>query len=95
MDTAGLRDTTDVVESKGHRAFSLGPKEADIVLALSTLQGVVDDGDALKRVEETVRCGTPVLHIANKCDLASESALNEPHTKGAIARQNRRGTRRS
>ena len=86
VDTAGLRDTTDVVESKGIELSLQALKEADIVLALSDASGcVADDGDALKRVEETVRCGTPVLHIANKCDLASESALNELHTKGAIA----------
>ena len=86
VDTAGLRDTTDVVESKGIERSLQALKEADIVLALSDASGcVADDGDALKRVEETVRCGTPVLHIANKCDLASESALNELHTKGAIA----------
>ena len=86
VDTAGLRDTTDVVESKGIERSLQALKEADIVLALSDASGrVADDGDALKRVEETVRSGTPVLHIANKCDLASESVLNELQTKGAIA----------
>lgn len=85
VDTAGLRVTTDVVESKGIERSLKALKEADIVLALSDASGrVEDDGDALRRVEETVRSGTPVLHIANKSDVASESALEALLAEGAL-----------
>ena len=61
VDTAGLRDTSDVIEAEGVRRARRRLEDADLVLM------VVDAADP--RPEEP---GTqaPILRIANKCDLA-------------------------
>lgn len=61
VDTAGLRDTDDLIESEGVRRARRRLEDADLVLSVF---------DASNPQPETLATQAPVLIIANKCDLA-------------------------
>ncbi|MGE0875138.1 MAG: tRNA uridine-5-carboxymethylaminomethyl(34) synthesis GTPase MnmE [Burkholderiales bacterium] len=67
VDTAGLRDTEDVVEREGVRRAWREVQDADVVLAvLEAGAGIgADDEQILSRLP----AGTPRLHVFNKADL--------------------------
>jgi len=69
-DTAGLRDTEDVVEREGVRRARAELAEADLVL------WVVDVNDP--DPGPVPATGVPVLRIDNKIDLREEHAASEP-----------------
>ncbi len=72
VDTAGIRKTTDVVESKGIERTLSEIRKADVVLHLTDASGGVPDDDAvLARVLAEVRPGVPLVHVCNKTDLVS------------------------
>ncbi len=64
FDTAGLRETTDVVEKQGVELTRSLTNDADVVLYLidSGLGFSGDDGQFLRH------CGEPVVIVWNKCD---------------------------
>jgi tRNA modification GTPase len=69
VDTAGLRETGDVVEAEGVRRARLSMDDADLVLSL---RDVMDTGD----FEEIVVDGD-VVRIASKADLNPEVDLHD------------------
>lgn len=75
VDTAGIRDTADIVESKGIERTLAEIRKADIVLHLLDASGrVSDDVEVLRKVLSEVRQGVPLLTVKNKADLCQESS---------------------
>lgn len=73
VDTAGIRDTADVVESKGIERTLAEIRKADIVLHLLDASGQVsDDAEVLRKVLSEVRQGVPLITVKNKADLCLE-----------------------
>ncbi|MDO5530437.1 tRNA uridine-5-carboxymethylaminomethyl(34) synthesis GTPase MnmE [Sutterella sp.] len=86
IDTAGLRETSDIVEQKGIDRTLRAIAEADIVLALTDASGrIPDDEAALARVRSSVREGTPLLTVANKADAADPETVMALKDRGAVA----------
>ena len=69
VDTAGLRDSDDLVESEGIKRAKKAIESADVVLH-------VIDGAAGSRESEDFE-GKLVFEVFNKCDLLSANNLNE------------------
>lgn len=67
MDTAGIRDTTDIVEQEGVKRAFRSIEEADLVLLLHMAGGDGDPGIA-------VPAGKTVLAVQSKADLLDPSA---------------------
>ena len=78
VDTAGLRDSTDIVEAEGIRRARAELSRADLALA------VLDARDPeVPQVLAAALQGQPaVLWLHNKVDLASQSARTETHADG-------------
>ncbi len=75
VDTAGIRDTADIVESKGIERTLAEIRKADIVLHLLDASGrVSDDVEVLRKVLSEVRQGVPLLTVKNKADLCQETS---------------------
>lgn len=73
VDTAGLRDSDDPVESIGIERAWAATQKADLILFM------VDDGEGVAASDvallEKLRAGAaPVLVLRNKCDLSGQSA---------------------
>lgn len=70
VDTAGLREASDIVEAEGIRRARAELARADLVLA------VLDDRDpdAAKVLSEETRGAPAVLWLHNKCDLSGHPA---------------------
>lgn len=82
FDTAGLRETTDVVEKQGVELTRSLTKDADVVLYLidSGFGFAGDDGQFLRQ------CGEPVVIVWNKCDKAGERKQLTTEQKKLISR---------
>ncbi|MGE7370520.1 tRNA uridine-5-carboxymethylaminomethyl(34) synthesis GTPase MnmE [Neorhizobium sp. NPDC001467] len=65
-DTAGIRDTDDVVEREGIRRARLVAEQADLVLML---------GDSLTDIEDVNRLDAPVWRVRTKIDAVSHADL--------------------
>jgi tRNA modification GTPase len=84
IDTAGLRETDDVVEAIGIERTWAAVKTADVVLHLQDLshefqaQNATEDAQLLAQLQNQLPAGTPVLSLLNKVDLVSN------HTREAI-----------
>ncbi len=79
-DTAGIRDTEDVIEAEGVRRARQALESADLVLLVedaSVLSKPADD-DAHIAVPEGVHC----LHVANKIDLIGDDELAKRQSTG-------------
>lgn len=71
VDTAGLRQTDDVVESAGISRTLKQIEKADMVLHLEACN-VSQSPSTLELIHEHLPEGTPVLHVVNKIDLLEE-----------------------
>lgn len=78
FDTAGLRQTEDVVESEGVKLSLSLSREADAVLY------VVDSGAGIQPDDEEFlsSCDVPVVLVWNKCDLPGGCALSRKNISG-------------
>ncbi len=75
FDTAGLRETDDVVEQSGvRRTFDL-TKDADLILyVVDAVEGITDEDESfLTEFAAAPNVRTPLILILNKCDKLSES----------------------
>ena len=85
VDTAGVRETDDIVEQKGIERTLKAISEADIVLHLVDASGRIPDDEALlERVRGCARPGTPLLIVANKVDCAPEERLKVYQNENAV-----------
>ncbi len=68
IDTAGIRDTQDVIEAKGVERALEKMRQARLIIYLADPQQ--DDMDQIRsQVEEVQRLGVPVVTVINKTDL--------------------------
>lgn len=89
IDTAGVRETEDIVEKKGIERTFQAIAKADIVLHLVDATGTIDDGSAvLERVLQHTRSDVKLLTIANKIDL-NPSYQCRPNELGISVRTGR------
>ena len=67
FDTAGLRDTDDVIEAKGVEISRSLVHEADVVLYL------IDSAEGMNEEDKTFieNCRVPLIVVWNKCDMSS------------------------
>lgn len=82
IDTAGLRETDDVVEQKGIERTLAAIKDATMVLRLmdSSQSSVMEDS-----VQNAIPAGKPHITIFNKIDLVNENPrIEEREGNGAI-----------
>lgn len=70
IDTAGLRDTDDVIEAEGVKRSEKAISEADVVMVLSDMTTDHGRTDAFERLVRE-HPDKPILHIGNKVDRAS------------------------
>jgi tRNA modification GTPase len=74
IDTAGLRETDDVVEKIGIERTWAAVAKADVVLHLQDLNDTSDaDADLLTRLQQHTPSDTPLLTLTNKADLLTET----------------------
>jgi tRNA modification GTPase len=83
IDTAGLRETKDVVERLGIERTWKEVEQAQVVLLLRDASGVIsDDAELEKEVLARVASARSVIRVMNKADLLSDTVSD---TVGAIA----------
>jgi tRNA modification GTPase len=71
IDTAGLRDTKDVVERLGIERTWKEVEQAQVVLLLRDASGVIaDDAELEQEVLGRVASARSVIRVLNKCDLS-------------------------
>lgn len=76
LDTAGLRETDDIVEAEGVRRTERELSQADLVLWLLDDNEVVD-GESL--ASQRPRTDAPIITIHNKIDLSQATARQRAH----------------
>lgn len=78
VDTAGLRETEDIVESAGISRALAQVENADLVLrVVSCDKPESEDGGALAKIKGHLPEGIPVLTVMNKADLLAETPAAE------------------
>lgn len=82
IDTAGLRDTSDLVEAKGIERSWEAIRAADLVIFLqdSGPPGGAENANALELKDQILKAlppKCPVLEVGNKSDLLNGSSTNE------------------
>lgn len=78
VDTAGIRATADLVESKGVAKSYEALADSDIILAVIDLSEALDETDheLLARARQS---GRRTLLVGNKCDLPLKARIAEPY----------------
>jgi len=71
IDTAGLRETDDVIEAEGVRRSEKAISEADVVMVLSDMSTEYGRTEAFGRLRKE-HPDKPMIHVGNKMDLASD-----------------------
>ena len=80
-DTAGIRDTSDIVEKKGKEKALKQAARSNIVLYLFDLNKGIDQDD--KNIIQKIKKVNPnILLVANKVDLVNEDFLEASTKKG-------------
>jgi tRNA modification GTPase len=76
IDTAGIRETTDAIESIGVERTHAKMKEASLIIYLFDLaeDNIVDINREINRLENL---GIPFLKVANKSDIAQPDLLDQ------------------
>ncbi len=80
IDTAGVRETSDEVESIGIARTLTEVERADVVVHLVDAARPSADADVLVRVAARTRRGVPLLTVVNKIDLTRDAARVEGDT---------------
>ena len=78
IDTAGLRETTDVVEAKGIERSWDAIRLADLVIFLTDAQATVLQDDLKAQILKELPPKCAVLELINKADLLQESVKDAP-----------------
>ena len=77
IDTAGLRDSQDVVEQMGMERTKAAINKADIVLLLKDTQN--EEQQETNIIFNLIPESTPKLYVINKIDLSNQEARIETH----------------
>jgi len=77
IDTAGLRDSQDVVEQMGMERTRQAISKADAVLVLKDVND--EAGHELEKIFKLIPENIPRLHVINKIDLVIQNARAENH----------------
>ncbi|MDO8965824.1 tRNA uridine-5-carboxymethylaminomethyl(34) synthesis GTPase MnmE [Algoriphagus sp.] len=80
IDTAGLRETTDVIEAIGVSRTQEKMKTASLILYLFDLSDT-DLIEINRDINKLENLGVPFLKVANKTDKAKENIINELKTQ--------------
>jgi tRNA modification GTPase len=80
IDTAGVRDTRDEVESIGIARTLTEVERADVVLHLVDATRPSADAEVLARVRERTGRGVPLVTVVNKIDLTGDAPTVEGGT---------------
>ena len=81
IDTAGLRDTADVVEAKGIERSWDSIRLADLVIFMSDPNSNEDQNALKERILTELPAKCPILEVINKADLLAEGSkmgINDP-----------------
>lgn len=78
IDTAGLRETEDTVESIGIARSWAEIEKADVIVHLQDARTHNDELDSA--ITQRLPARTPVLKVFNKIDLLADAASNKPAT---------------
>lgn len=83
IDTAGLRDSPDIVEQEGIRRAWQAIDDADaILLVIDASKDDINDSDVWPEFTQRLRAHHQLTIIANKCDLTEKSASVQQNTDG-------------
>ncbi len=75
IDTAGLRQTDDVIESAGIRRAYQEIQKADLILHLTSPETPDESGEELEEIRRHAPAGTRVLTVVNKEDLLGKEQI--------------------
>jgi tRNA modification GTPase len=82
FDTAGIRETNDIIEKEGKEKAIKQATSANVILYLYDVVIGIDNDD-LKTLESLKKINTNILVIANKIDLITENTLSETKKKNS------------
>lgn len=80
LDTAGLRDTQDKIESMGIARTRSVVEKADVILLLRDAREHISDAD--EKILASLPPNIPRLHVFNKIDLVPEGTVGLPYQTG-------------
>lgn len=80
LDTAGLRDTQDKIESMGIARTRSVVEKADVILLLRDAREHISDAD--EKILASLPPNIPRLHVFNKIDLVPEGTVGLPYQAG-------------
>lgn len=83
MDTAGLRETTDAIESIGVQRTREQMSRASLILYMFDL-ATTDPAEITKQEAEIEQTGKTVLKVGNKTDCAPPALLRELQNRGFV-----------
>ncbi len=72
IDTAGLRESNDIVEQEGIRRAVGEIEKADLVLFVMDINASSTDLPAMENISSRIKFSQPVIYIRNKIDLLNE-----------------------
>lgn len=88
VDTAGIRETTDVVERKGIERTLDSVRKADLILHLIDASGkITDSEDTLSVIMKEVKPNIPIVTVANKIDEGINIELGDAVRISAVSRE--------
>lgn len=77
IDTAGLRESNDVVEKEGIRRAWLEVEQADCILLITDINDLSDADNLGTTIEERVVKNVPIIRIFNKIDMQNKRPEQE------------------
>lgn len=86
IDTAGLRDSDDIVEREGIKRAWEEVKRADCLLMISDSSSSEEETLLHKAISETLPDDVPIIRVCNKIDLSGKTAKREGRTVYLSAR---------
>lgn len=88
VDTAGIRETTDIVERKGIERTLDSVRKADLILHLVDASGrITDSEDTLSVIMKEVKPNIPIVTVANKIDEGINIELEDAVKISAVTRE--------
>lgn len=73
IDTAGLRDSEDIVEREGIKRALAEVKQADCILWVTDIQHQTSQEEMIAMISPQLRSTVPIICVINKIDVAGEN----------------------